>query len=85
MRVPWSLLTRRRNHGVEVRYLVTAELFEQPEDDWLSTASSRARVRVEVIIRKLSSGLLKAERWISGSAMIWSRLAKEQAFPKNES
>ena len=28
--------------------------FENPEDDWLATASSRARARVEVNIKKLS-------------------------------
>ena len=39
----------------EASYLVTAEMFENPEDDWLATASSRARGRVEVNIRKLSS------------------------------
>ena len=41
--------------GVEVSYPVTAEMFESPEDDWLATASSRARDRVEVNIKKLSA------------------------------
>ena len=41
--------------GVEVSYPVTAEMFEKPEADWLATASSRARARVEVEIKKLSS------------------------------
>ena len=41
--------------GVEVSYPVTADMFENPEDDWLATASSRARARVEVNIKKLSS------------------------------
>ena len=41
--------------GVEVSHPVTAEMFENPEDDWLTTASSRARARVEVNIKKLSS------------------------------
>ena len=39
---------------VEVSYPVTADMFENPEDDWLATASSRARARVEVNIKKLS-------------------------------
>ena len=29
--------------------------FENPEDDWVATASSRARARVEVNIKKLSA------------------------------
>ena len=41
--------------GVKVSYLVTADMFENPEDDWLATASSRARARVEVNIKKLSA------------------------------
>ena len=44
-----------RKVGVEVSYLVTAEMFENPEDDWLAAASSKARARVEVNIKKLSS------------------------------
>ena len=34
--------------GVEVSYLVSADVFKNPEDDWLATASSRARARDEV-------------------------------------
>ena len=30
-------------------------MFENPEDDWLATASSRARARIEVNIKKLSA------------------------------
>ena len=41
--------------GVEVSYPVTADMFENPEDDWLATASSRARARVEVNIKKLTA------------------------------
>ena len=41
--------------GVEVSYPVTADMFENPEDDWVATASSRARARVEVNIKKLSA------------------------------
>ena len=41
--------------GVEVSCPVTADVFENPEDDWLATASSRARARVEVNIKKLSA------------------------------
>ena len=41
--------------GVEVSYPVTADMFENPENDWLATASSRARARVEVNIKKLSA------------------------------
>ena len=36
-------------------YPGTADMFENPEDDWLATASSRARARVEVNIKKLSA------------------------------
>ena len=39
----------------EVSHFVTADLFENPENDWLATASSRARARVEVNIKKLSA------------------------------
>ena len=62
--------------GVEVSYPVTAEVFENPEDGWFATASSRARARVEVNIKKLSSDeraqfrAPKARKWISGSAMV---------------
>ena len=41
--------------GVEVSYPVTADMFVNPEDDWLATAPSRARARVEVNIKKLSA------------------------------
>ena len=41
--------------GVEVSCPVTADVFENPADDWLATASSRARARVEVNIKKLSA------------------------------
>ena len=40
---------------VEVSYPVTADTFENPEDDWHASASSRARARVEVNIKKLSA------------------------------
>ena len=36
-------------------YPVTADMFANPEDDWLATASSRARARVEMNIKKLSA------------------------------
>ena len=39
--------------GVEVSYPVSADMFENPDDDWLATASSRARARVEVNIKTL--------------------------------
>ena len=45
----------RKKVGVEVSYPVTADMFENPENDWLATASSRARARVEVNIKKLSA------------------------------
>ena len=32
-----------------------ADMFENPGDDWLATASSSARARVEVKIKKLSA------------------------------
>ena len=38
--------------GVDVSYPVTADRFENPEDDWLATASSRARARAEVNIQE---------------------------------
>ena len=41
--------------GVVVSYPVTAAMFEDPEDDWLATASSRTPARVEVNTKKLSS------------------------------
>ena len=62
---------QRRKDGVEVSYPVTVEMFENPEDDWLATASFRARARVEVNTKKLSSDESEpslARRWISGSA-----------------
>ena len=31
---------------------MTADRFENPEEDWLATASSRARARVEVNTKK---------------------------------
>ena len=59
VRIAWNLLVCRINNGqkvgVEVRYPVIADVFENPEDDWLATASSRARARVEVNIKKLSA------------------------------
>ena len=57
MRIAWNLLVCRINNGkkvgVEVSYPVIADMFENPGDDWLATASSR--VRVEVNIKKLSA------------------------------
>ena len=41
--------------GVEVSYPGTADMFLNSEDDWVATASSRARARVEVNIKKLSA------------------------------
>ena len=64
--------------GVQVSYLVTAEKFENLEDDCLATASSRARARVEVN-KKLSSDeraqFLRAaqgkeiDQWISNNVI----------------
>ena len=58
VRIAWNLLVCRTNDGkkvgVEVRYPVTADMFENPEHDWFATASSRARARVEVNIKRLS-------------------------------
>ena len=34
---------------------MTEDMFENPDDDWLATASSRARSRVEVNIKKPSA------------------------------
>ena len=59
VRIAWNLLVCRINNGkevgVEVSYPVTADMFANPEDDWLAAASSRARARVEVNIKKLSA------------------------------
>ena len=62
--------------GVEVSHHVTADMLENPENDWLATASSEARDRVEVISKKLTAdGVHSFEqpntrKWISGSAMM---------------
>ena len=40
--------------GVEVSYPVTADTFENPEDDWLATASSRDRARVACTVSSSS-------------------------------
>ena len=58
-RIAWNLLVCRINTwkkvGVEESYPVTADMFEIPENDWLATASSKVRARVEVNIKKLSA------------------------------
>ena len=41
--------------GVELSYPVTPDMFENPEDDWLETSSSKARARIDVNIKKLSA------------------------------
>ena len=73
--------------GVEVSYPVTADMFENPEDDWLATASSRARARVEVNIKKLSAEECaqfraaqhkEMDQWISNDVI------SSEAFPNNE-
>ena len=51
----WLSNEQWKKVGVEVRYPVTLDMFENPEDDWLATASSRARARVEVNIKKLTA------------------------------
>ena len=71
---PACLLNKQwKKVGVEVSYPVTADMFENPEDDWLATASSRARARVEVNIKKLSAyeraqfrAAQDKKKWISG-------------------
>ena len=57
VRAAWNLLVCRTmgKVGVEVSHPMTADKFEHPENDWLATASSRARARVEVNILKLSA------------------------------
>ena len=78
MRIAWNLLVNNgKKVGVEVSYPVTADMFENPEDDWLATASSRHRARAEVNIKKLSAEeraqfreQLNTKIWISGSAMM---------------
>ena len=74
--------------GVEVSYLVTADMFENPEDDWLATASSRARARVEVNNKKLSAderGQFRAaqskemDQWISND-VIRAGIPKERVM-----
>jgi len=42
---------------------------ETPEDDWLATSSSRARARVDVSIRKLSSDELAQFRSVPNKDM----------------
>ena len=67
--------------GVEVSYPVTTDMFENPEDDWLATASSRARARVEVNIKELSDDERAQFRAAQNQEMDqWSR-----AFPNSES
>ena len=72
VRVAWNLFVRQRNHGkncVEVSHPVTAEILGKPEDAWFVTASSRARARVEVNIKKWSSGERAQVRSAQGKKM----------------
>ena len=55
--------------GVKVSYPVTADMFENPEGDWLATASSRARALVEVNIKKLSADERAQLRAVQDKAM----------------
>ena len=58
MRVAWNLLVCRQKIekvGLELSYAVTPDMFENPEDDWLATALSSARARIDVNIKKLSA------------------------------
>ena len=75
--------------GVEVSYPVTADMFENPENDWLATASSRARARVEVNMEKLSADERAQFRAAQDKEMdLWISddvYATEQALPKSES
>ena len=61
-----------------MRYPVTADVFENPEDDWLATASSGARARVEVNTKNLSADELaqfrapqnkEMDQWISNDVI----------------
>ena len=63
-------------------------MFENPENDWLATASSRARARVEVNIKKLSADERaqfraaqdeKMDRWISNDVI---SLCQRAGIPK---
>ena len=63
--------------GGEVSYLVTAELFENREDDWLATGVIQASCTCRGEHQKAmfwtsvhSFEQLKARRWISGSAVM---------------
>ena len=64
---------------VDLSFLVTANMFENPQDDWLATTSPRARARVEVNIKKLTADELEQFRaaqhkemnqWISNDVML---------------
>ena len=63
---PAGLSTKQwKKVGVELGYPVTADMFENPEDDWLATASSGARARVEVT----SSSTQRNDQWISNGVI----------------
>ena len=59
VRVAWNFLVLLNKQWkkvcVEVSYPWTVDMLENPENDWLATASSRARARVEVNIKKFSA------------------------------
>ena len=63
-------------------------MFENPEDDWLATASSMARARVDVNIKKLSSDeraqfraaqRKETDQWISNDVI---SISQKASIPK---
>ena len=77
--------------GAEMSYPVTADMFENPENDWFATASSKARARVEVNLKKLYADGRAQFRAIQEKAMdqwknndVISVCQTQQAFPKSE-
>ena len=58
VRIAWNLLVCRMDNEkrlVSKCYLVNSDMFENPGDDWLATASSGARARVDLNIDKLTA------------------------------
>ena len=72
-------------------YLVTADMFKNPEDDKLAAASSRARARDEVNMKKLSAEERaqcraaqhkEMDQWVSNDVI---SVCQRAGVPNNES